>query len=105
MLCMATMVWVEVTEHASCCHRASCVSGAQLASSAFYALHFCLQGDVEAARIAAVGRKYADEMWARLPPERQQGGSGSGSSGSGGSGSGSQGQVRWIVDKMLRNWW
>lgn len=62
-----------------------------------------LQGNVEAARIAAVGRKYADEMWARLPPERQQGSSPS--SRGGGSGGGSQGQVRWIVDKMLRNWW
>ena len=72
---------------------------------------------MEAARIAAVGRKYADEMWARLPPERQQGsspssggggsggGSPSSSGGGGGSGGGSQGQVRWIVDKMLRNWW
>ncbi|PRW33326.1 serine threonine- kinase receptor R831 [Chlorella sorokiniana] len=66
------------------------------------------QGNVEASRIAAVGRKYADEMWARLPPERQQGRDGSsngGGSGSSSSGDGGQDQVRWIVDKMLRNWW
>ncbi|KAI7835611.1 hypothetical protein COHA_010488, partial [Chlorella ohadii] len=69
------------------------------------------QGNVEASRIAAVGRKYADEMWARLPPERQQGGGSSSSGGTsssgsaGGSAGGSQGQVRWVVDKMLRNWW
>ncbi|KAL4439889.1 hypothetical protein ABPG75_002890 [Micractinium tetrahymenae] len=42
-------------------------------------------GQVEAARIALVGRKYLDEMRGRLPEDRRG--------------------ARWVVDKMLRNMW
>jgi hypothetical protein len=43
-------------------------------------------GEIEAARIAAVGGRYIKEMRERLPPERAG--------------------ARWFVDKMLRNaWW
>jgi hypothetical protein len=42
-------------------------------------------GAVEAARVAAVGRRYVEEMAARVPAERAGAG--------------------WVVDKMLRNMW
>ena len=42
-------------------------------------------GEIEAARIAAVGGRYIKEMRERLPPERAG--------------------ARWFVDKMLRNAW
>ena len=43
-------------------------------------------GDVPAERIADVGRRYMQEMAARVPPERRN-------------------ATRWVVDKMLRNAW
>lgn len=43
-------------------------------------------GEVRAAEIQEVGRRYQAEMRGRVPPERAE-------------------SVVWIVDKMLRNMW